>query len=173
MGFPCNALDAFERPGYLRSDRLSLLDLYVAVVFRWRPRRLSGCREAPCMAEVVRRVDASPGRWITGRPDIPSCRLGKRRPESHRSAALWRPLLSGVGREVWHMLDNRLRVACRCVRPPVQVCQPFVGARLASAFVPGEGLDDSNEIGPAIHENDFHSSCCRPTSANANDCDGA
>lgn len=45
---------------YLLGDRLSMLDLYVTVVSRWQPRRLRFYREAPRMAEVVRRVDAEP-----------------------------------------------------------------------------------------------------------------
>ncbi|MDM0001600.1 glutathione S-transferase family protein [Variovorax sp. J22P240] len=47
-------------PRYLLGDRLSVLDLYVTVVSRWQPRRLRFYREAPRMAEVVRRVDAEP-----------------------------------------------------------------------------------------------------------------
>lgn len=45
---------------YLLGDSLGLLDLYVTVVSRWTPRRLRFYREAPHMAEVVRRVDADP-----------------------------------------------------------------------------------------------------------------
>lgn len=45
---------------YLLGDRLGLLDLYVAVASRWTPRRRRFYREAPRMAEVVRRVDAEP-----------------------------------------------------------------------------------------------------------------
>ena len=45
---------------YLLGDQLSVLDLYVTVVSRWQPRRLRFYREAPRMAEVVRRVDAEP-----------------------------------------------------------------------------------------------------------------
>lgn len=45
---------------FLLGDRLSVLDLYVAVVSRWQPRRLRFYREAPRMAEVVRRVDREP-----------------------------------------------------------------------------------------------------------------
>lgn len=43
---------------YLLGDRLGVLDLYVAVVSRWTPGRTRFYREAPRMAEVVRRVDA-------------------------------------------------------------------------------------------------------------------
>jgi GST-like protein len=43
---------------YLLGDRLTMLDLYVTVVSRWTPRRLRFYREAPRMAQVVRRVDA-------------------------------------------------------------------------------------------------------------------
>ena len=45
---------------WLAGDRLGLLDLYVAVVSRWTPRRRRFYAEAPRMAEVVRRVDAEP-----------------------------------------------------------------------------------------------------------------
>ena len=45
---------------YLLGNRLSVLDIYVTVVSRWQPRRLRFYREAPRMAEVVRRVDAEP-----------------------------------------------------------------------------------------------------------------
>jgi GST-like protein len=45
---------------YLLGDELSVLDLYVATVSRWSPRRTRFYREAPRMAEIVRRVDAEP-----------------------------------------------------------------------------------------------------------------
>ncbi|RZL93801.1 MAG: glutathione S-transferase family protein [Variovorax sp.] len=45
---------------YLLGDRIGMLDLYVTVVSRWTPRRVRFYREAPHMAEVVRRVDADP-----------------------------------------------------------------------------------------------------------------
>lgn len=48
-------------PGrYLLGDELTVLDLYVAVVSRWGPRRVRFYEVAPRMAEVVRRVDADP-----------------------------------------------------------------------------------------------------------------
>ena len=48
-------------PGrYLLGDDLTVLDLYVAVVSRWGPRRERFHEVAPRMAEVVRRVDADP-----------------------------------------------------------------------------------------------------------------
>jgi len=48
-------------PGrYLLGDQMSVLDLYVAVVSRWGPRRVRFYEVAPRMAEVVRRVDADP-----------------------------------------------------------------------------------------------------------------
>lgn len=48
-------------PGrFLLGDRLTVLDLYVAVVSRWRPRRNRFYEVAPRMAEAVRRVDADP-----------------------------------------------------------------------------------------------------------------
>jgi GST-like protein len=39
---------------------MTVLDLYVAVVSRWGPRRVRFYEVAPRMAEVVRRVDADP-----------------------------------------------------------------------------------------------------------------
>lgn len=48
-------------PGqYLLGDDLTVLDLYVAVVSRWGPRRQRFYEVAPRMSEVVRRVDADP-----------------------------------------------------------------------------------------------------------------
>jgi GST-like protein len=49
------------RPGrFLLGDRLTVLDLYVAVASRWTPRRRRFYAEAPRMGEVVRRVDGLP-----------------------------------------------------------------------------------------------------------------
>ncbi|MDI3381058.1 glutathione S-transferase family protein [Xenophilus aerolatus] len=45
---------------YLFGDDIGVLDLYVAVASRWTPRRRRFYRDAPRMAEVVRRVDADP-----------------------------------------------------------------------------------------------------------------
>jgi GST-like protein len=45
---------------YLLGERLSMLDLYVAVMSRWTPTRERFYREAPRMAEAVKRVDADP-----------------------------------------------------------------------------------------------------------------
>lgn len=54
-------MDAQVRPGrHLLGDRLSVLDLYVAVVSRWTPGRRRFDAAAPRMAEAVRRVDADP-----------------------------------------------------------------------------------------------------------------
>jgi GST-like protein len=48
-------------PGrYILGDELSVLDLYVAVVSRFKPRRSRFYREAPNLADVVRRVDQDP-----------------------------------------------------------------------------------------------------------------
>lgn len=48
-------------PGrFLLGDELTVLDLYVAVVSRWRPLRPRFHAVAPRMGEVVRRVDALP-----------------------------------------------------------------------------------------------------------------
>jgi GST-like protein len=55
------SMDAQIRPGrFLLGDELGVLDLYVATVSRWSPRRTRFYREAPGMAAVVRRVDADP-----------------------------------------------------------------------------------------------------------------
>ena len=59
---------------YLMGDQIGMLDLYVAVVSRWTPRRLRFYREAPRMAEVVRRIDAEPRLaqvWATRFPFTP------------------------------------------------------------------------------------------------------
>ena len=54
-------MDSQISPGrYLLGDELGVLDLYVTVMSRWTPRRERFYREAPKMAEVVRRVDAEP-----------------------------------------------------------------------------------------------------------------
>lgn len=48
-------------PGrYILGDELTVLDLYVAVVSRFRPRRQRFYEVAPRMGEAVRRVDADP-----------------------------------------------------------------------------------------------------------------
>ncbi len=54
-------MDSQVRPGrYLLGDRLSVLDLYVAVVSRFGPWRRRFDAAAPNMAPVVRRVDGDP-----------------------------------------------------------------------------------------------------------------
>ena len=45
---------------YMLGDALSVLDLYMAVVSRWGPRRKGFYAAAPGLADVVRRVDADP-----------------------------------------------------------------------------------------------------------------
>jgi len=45
---------------YLLGEDLSVLDLYLAVVSRWGPRRKAFYAAAPRLSEVVRRVDAEP-----------------------------------------------------------------------------------------------------------------
>jgi hypothetical protein len=45
---------------FILGDELGALDIYVATVSRWSPRRKRFYSEAPKMAEVVRRVDADP-----------------------------------------------------------------------------------------------------------------
>jgi GST-like protein len=48
-------------PGrWLLGDELTVLDLYVAVVSRWRPRRKRFAEVAPRMAAIMERVDALP-----------------------------------------------------------------------------------------------------------------
>jgi GST-like protein len=54
-------MDSQVEPGaYILGEDLSVLDLYVAVVSRFRPRRSRFYRVAPKMGEVVKRVDADP-----------------------------------------------------------------------------------------------------------------
>lgn len=54
-------MDAQVEPGrYILGDTLTVLDLYVTVVSRFRPRRHRFYAVAPGMAEVVKRVDADP-----------------------------------------------------------------------------------------------------------------
>ena len=54
-------MDSQVSPGrYILGDELSVLDLYVAVVSRFQPRRKRFHEVAPKMGEVVRRVDADP-----------------------------------------------------------------------------------------------------------------
>jgi GST-like protein len=53
------SMDAQIEPRrFLLGDEMGVLDLYVATVSRWSPRRRRFYREAPKMAEIVRRVDA-------------------------------------------------------------------------------------------------------------------
>ena len=55
------AMDEQVTPGrYILGDDLTVLDFYVAVASRWRPLRPRFYREAPKLAEVVRRVDQLP-----------------------------------------------------------------------------------------------------------------
>lgn len=54
-------MDNQIEPGkFLLGNELGVLDLYVATVSRWSPRRARFYREAPKMAEIVRKVDAHP-----------------------------------------------------------------------------------------------------------------
>jgi GST-like protein len=54
-------MDAQIDPGrYILGDDLTVLDLYVTVVSRWRPRRRRFYEVAPRLARIVRRVDADP-----------------------------------------------------------------------------------------------------------------
>ncbi len=86
-------------PRYLLGDRVSVLDLYVAVVSRWQPRRLRFYREAPRMAEVVRRVDAEP-RLLDqlGGPLSLRAALGKRGPIAGRPSVGGGPFIEEVDR---------------------------------------------------------------------------
>jgi GST-like protein len=56
------AMDGGLEPAgrFLVGEQISVLDLYMAVVSRWSPRRRSFYAAAPRLAEVVRRVDAEP-----------------------------------------------------------------------------------------------------------------
>jgi len=54
-------MDEQVNPGrYILGDAMTVLDVYVAVVSRWTPRRRRFYEVAPKMGEVVRRVDADP-----------------------------------------------------------------------------------------------------------------
>jgi len=54
-------MDEQIAPGrYILGDELTVLDLYVAVVSRFAPRRARFYKSAPKMAAIVRRVDADP-----------------------------------------------------------------------------------------------------------------
>lgn len=45
---------------FLLGDEISVLDVYIAVLSRWGPRRKGFCAVAPSLAPVVRAVDAEP-----------------------------------------------------------------------------------------------------------------
>ncbi|MCR5877745.1 glutathione S-transferase family protein [Phenylobacterium sp. J367] len=54
-------MEAGTEPGrYILGDTLTVLDLYVAVVSRFRPRRQRFAEAAPRLAEVSKRVDSDP-----------------------------------------------------------------------------------------------------------------
>lgn len=54
-------MEAATEPGrYILGEALTVLDLYVAVVSRFRPRRQAFGAAAPRLGDVVRRVDADP-----------------------------------------------------------------------------------------------------------------
>jgi len=54
-------MDSQVAPGrYILGEEMTVLDLYVAVVSRWTPRRKRFYADAPKLAEVVKRVDADP-----------------------------------------------------------------------------------------------------------------
>lgn len=54
-------MESQVEPGrFVLGDRLTVLDLYVCVVSRWRPRRGRFAEVAPQLAEVARRVDNLP-----------------------------------------------------------------------------------------------------------------
>lgn len=54
-------MDCQIEPGaYILGDEITVLDLYVATVSRWSPRRSRFYREAPRMAAIVQRVDSDP-----------------------------------------------------------------------------------------------------------------
>lgn len=54
-------MDEQVDPGaYILGERLTVLDIYVAVMSRWTPRRTRFYEVAPKMAQAVKRVDAEP-----------------------------------------------------------------------------------------------------------------
>ena len=54
-------MDSQVAPGrYILGEEMTVLDLYVAVVSRWTPRRKRFYADAPKLADVVKRVDADP-----------------------------------------------------------------------------------------------------------------
>jgi len=61
IAFCWQHMDSQLAPGqYLLGDTLTVLDLYVAVVFRFGPWRERFCEAAPRMAQAMARVDAHP-----------------------------------------------------------------------------------------------------------------
>jgi GST-like protein len=52
--------DQIEPGMFLLGDELGVLDIYVAIVSRWSPRRARFYLEAPKMGAIVRRVDGDP-----------------------------------------------------------------------------------------------------------------
>lgn len=61
IAFCWGIMGAGLSPGrHLLGDELTVLDLYVAVASRWRPRRRRFYAVAPALADPVRRVDADP-----------------------------------------------------------------------------------------------------------------
>lgn len=68
-------METQTNPGrFILGERLSVLDLYVCVVSRWRPRRGRFSEVAPRLAEVARRVDGLPELadfWATRWPFLP------------------------------------------------------------------------------------------------------
>jgi GST-like protein len=52
--------DQIEPGKFLLGDDLSVLDIYVAIVSRWSPRRTRFYNEAPRIGAIVRRVDNDP-----------------------------------------------------------------------------------------------------------------
>ncbi|MGC1301733.1 MAG: glutathione S-transferase family protein [Caulobacteraceae bacterium] len=61
IAFCWRSMDAQVAPGrFLLGDELSVLDIYVALVSRWKPGRMRFHAEAPRMGEIVRRVDGDP-----------------------------------------------------------------------------------------------------------------
>jgi GST-like protein len=62
IAFCWRAMDAQLCPAgpYLLGEELSVLDLYVTLVSRWKPGRARFFAEAPKLGEIVRRVDDDP-----------------------------------------------------------------------------------------------------------------
>ncbi len=75
ISFAWGQMEAQIEPGsYILGEDIGVLDIYVAVVSRFKPRRQKFYAAAPRMGEVVRRVDADPrlkALWVERYPTYP------------------------------------------------------------------------------------------------------